>query len=339
MIHIHTNGRTSMFEVGLFLTEKPGMRIRLENPDLVRKYGGTVAPLWKRLLFGLHRTAWIDHTLPASAPVVPFGSINIGRVWTWTDDFAVSAGRFYNVDLIYAVHEQFDISAVVIVKDRIPYVLSRAAAERMLTTGIVDAVKISIENFEVPSPENDSLVVATICAEILHSPDIDAEYAILIAKQLFGWLYPASLGPLPASANVFAEAFGFRQVLKRSGEPIWYRSDLGGFDQLGMAWASVPDSSDIDYLREIAPPGMTVISERLVIVERSNGTFYAAGLVDGGPIDPESSSQAVRDMVPVSVEISALELPHWFGGITSETGLGRLSRSRSLRRQPATVAA
>lgn len=327
-----------MFEVGLFLNQEPGMRIQLENPDIVRKYGGTVAPLWKRILFGLQRTAWIDHSLPASAPVVPFGSIRIGRVWTWTDDCAVSAGRFYNVDLVYAVYEYFDVSAVVVVKDRIPYILSREQAERMLTTGIVETTEIVIQNFEVPSSYNDSLVVATICARILHSPDIDAEYAILIAKQIFGWLYPSALGPLPPSANVFAEAFGFRRLINRSGKPFWYRSDLGGFDDLDLAWASVPDPDDIGYLRDIAPPGVTVFNERLVVVERPNGTFYAAGLVDDGPIEPESSSQSVRDVVPVSVELSQLELPHWFGGITGEQGLGRLSRSRSLRRQPATVA-
>lgn len=323
MQSVQPDGTIRHFTAAIFPSNQSGQKFQRQQRNLMPKFGAVPAPLWRRLFTTL------DWIVPASSPIIPVGSVTVQATWDWLDDCAESSAQLFGAERIYVVERFAQIWAILIIKNRIPYVLSPKAAETMLVEGEVHTTSIKIEQFQVPANYNDNLVVDVTTLEIQHSEDIAAKEAQEIGEQTYGWLYPTVVGIRPPSVNPFAEAFGF-SLLVQNGDPFWYRPDLGPRSQLTMSWAQIPDTDALNYMREIAPQGLTVVSERLLILHNPGGSYRAIGLLNdnGG----RSATPAVVDVVPVSYEIPANELKHWLTGRLSEPEIMlRLSQARFAR--------
>lgn len=310
MIHINKGNAVLKARVCLFQNEPSGSRFQFGSPQLMQSYSGTMAPWWQRPI-----ARWNDefplYALPASAPVIPVGSVNIGRDWIWLDECATFAAKLFQLERIYAVTDSGGIEAVVVIRDRVPHILSPDQAESLLETGSVITSGIQAERFSVTDREDTGLV-ANVQLRAEHSSDISADFAMEIAGNFYSWLYPLAVGPLPQSENVFAEAFGLHRLPLSHDRPVWYRPDIGPFSDDEMAWSRNGDPQNVHYMREIAPEGVTVLSERLVLVERPNGSHYAVGLVDPGPATYQQLAQ--RKLQPVVFDTPSDAAANWFAG-------------------------
>jgi hypothetical protein len=321
---INAAGRPSMVcFAALFRRREEGQRIAIGDAHTIEEHGGTVAPLWKRPL-GWFKQSLAADTIPESAPIIPLGSIHADQEWHWTEDCAISAGSHFHSERAYAVIEGQDVSAVLIVRDRTPIILSPREAEKWIKDGPPKLYSIDHELFSVLDPGENG-VVARIPLHVEHGSEIESSWAEEIAKNAMSWLYPNALGPKPASFNPFAEAFGFFSLEDSRSRRFWYRPDLGvqREDQMTLIISGLPGA--LKLMHRLAPPGLTVVSERLVTTALPGGGSRAVALLDP-PV-----AQKDQNKVPAVAELTPEQTRHlragapideWFALIKHQTTCG-----------------
>ena len=317
---INAAGRTSaVCYAAHFPRRSEGQRITLGDARTIEEHGGTVAPLWKRPL-GWFKPALAADAIPESAEIIPLGSIHASQEWHWTEDCAASAGSHFHSELAYAVIEEQAVSAVLIVRDRTPIIVSPREAEAWIKTGPPKLYSIDHELFTVLDI-NENGIVARIPLHAEHSPEIDSSWAQEIASNAMSWLYPIALGPKPASTNPFAEAFGFFSLEDSKNRRFWYRPDLGVQRDDQMTWSHSANPAGLKLLHRLAPPGLTVVSEKLVTTELPGGGIKAVALLDPPSMGRDRRKlPTVAEMTPQQARIlrAGASVDEWFALIKQQ---------------------